>query len=83
MLVSEEQVDDYVLNLRGRLNYETKKARKLGFSNIQDYVRDKLTKEAEALEIRLNATPAIKPTYPKRVKRKMISYYILTTRFTA
>ena len=49
MLVSEEQVDDYVLNLRCRLNYETKKARKLGFSNIQDYVRDKLTKEAEAL----------------------------------
>ena len=70
MLVSEEQLHDCLLNLRGRLNYETKKATRLGFSNKQDYDREKLTKEAEALEIRLNATPAIKPTYPKRVKRK-------------
>ena len=70
MLVSGEQVDDYVLNLRGRLNYETKKARKLGFSNIQDYVRDKLTKEAEALELSLNATPSIKTAKPERVKKE-------------
>ena len=69
MLVSEEQVDDYVLNLRGRLNYETKKARKLGFSNIQDYVRDKLTKEAEALALSLNATPSIKTAKPEREKK--------------
>ena len=56
MLVSEQQVDDYVLNLRGHLNYETKKATKLGFFNIQDYALDKLNKEAEALELSLIAT---------------------------
>ena len=61
MLVSEEQVDDYVSNLRGRLDYETKKATKLGFANIQDYVRDKLNREAEALELSLHAIPSKKP----------------------
>ena len=56
MPVSEQHVGDYVLNLRGHLNYEKKKATKLGFSNIQDYALDKLNKEAEALELSLNAT---------------------------
>ena len=70
MLVSEEQVDDYVSNLRGRLDYETKKATKLGFANIQDYVRDKLNKEAEALEVSLRATPSMKPAKAKPVKKK-------------
>ena len=70
MLVSEEQVDDYVSNLRGRLDYETKKATKLGFANIQDYVRDKLNKEAEALELSLRATPSVKPAKAKLVKKK-------------
>ena len=56
MLVSEQQVDDYVLNLRGHLNCETKKTTKLGFFNIQDYALDKLNKEAEALELSLIAT---------------------------
>ena len=69
MLVSEEQVDVYVLNLRGRLNYETKKARKLGFANIQDYVRDKLIKEAEALELSLRATPSIKPAKARPMQK--------------
>ena len=70
MLVSEEQVDDYVSNLRGRLNYVTKKATKLGFANIQDYVHDKLNKEAEALELSLRPTPSIKPAKAKLMKKK-------------
>ena len=49
MQVSEETVEINVSNLRGRLNYETKKTAKLGFFTLYDYVKDKLTKEAEAL----------------------------------
>ena len=70
MLVSEEQVDVYVSNLRGRLNYETKKATKLGFANNQDSVRNKLIKEAEALELSLRATPSIKPAKARPVEKK-------------
>ena len=70
MLVSEEQVDVYVSNLRGHLNYETKKATKLGFANIQDYACDKLIKEAEALELSLRATPSIKPAKARPVEKR-------------
>ncbi len=59
MLVSEKQVDVYVSNLRSSLEYETKKVTKLGLAHIQDYVRDKLTKEAEALKVSLRATPSL------------------------
>ena len=38
MQVSEETVEIYVSNLRGRLNYETKKASKRGFFTLHDYV---------------------------------------------
>ena len=45
MQISEKQVEAHISNLRGRLNYETKKATKLGFSTLQDYIKDKLIKE--------------------------------------
>ena len=38
----------------------TKKAARLGFFTLHDYVRDKLTKEAEALEKLLQVTPTKK-----------------------
>ena len=68
--VSEETVEKiYVSNLRGRLNYETKKAAKLGFFTLHDYVRDKLTKEAEALEQPLQVTPTKKRIKSKPIKK--------------
>ena len=47
MQISEKQIETHISNLRGRLNYETKKATKLGFPTLHDYIRDKLTKETE------------------------------------
>ena len=67
MQVSEETVEINVSNLRGRLNYETKKTAKLGFFTLYDYVKDKLTKEAEALGKPLQVTPT-----KKRIKSKPI-----------
>ena len=67
--VSEETVESYVSNLRGRLNYETKKAAKLGFFTLHDYVRDKLTKEAEALEKPLQVTRTKKRIKSKPIKK--------------
>ncbi|MDB3962279.1 hypothetical protein N9427_03785 [Paracoccaceae bacterium] len=67
--VSEETVEIYVSNLRGRLNYETKKAAKLGFFTLHDYVRDKLTKETEALEQPLQVTPTKKQIKSKPIKK--------------
>jgi len=56
MQVSEKKVEIYVSYLRGRLNYDAKKAARLGFFTIHDYVRDTLTREAEALEKLLQVT---------------------------
>ena len=67
--VSEETVEIYVSNLCGRLNYETKKAAKLGFFTLHDYVRDKLTEKAEALEKPLQVTPTKKRIKSKPIKK--------------
>tara|TARA_B100001057_G_C22662163_1_gene876385 strand:- start:144 stop:392 length:249 start_codon:yes stop_codon:yes gene_type:complete len=70
MLISEEQINAYVSNLKGRLNYETKKAAKLGYSTIQDYVKDKLSGEIEQLQLKLCATPSAKRAKSKSAKKK-------------
>ena len=35
-------VEEYIANLKGRKAYEEKKSIKLGFSNFEDYVADKI-----------------------------------------
>ena len=69
MQISEEQIDAHISNLRGRLDYETKKAKKLGFSTLHDYIKDKLEKETERQEQQLQVTPKIKRTKTKKPKK--------------
>ena len=70
--ITDKQVQDFVASLKGRLNYETKKATKLGFSNIHEYARNKLAKEAEFVEQKLLETPSIKPVTNKVSKKKAV-----------
>ena len=37
-------------NLKGRRNYEEKRASKLGFASLYDYFNDKISKKQKALE---------------------------------
>ena len=37
-------------NLKGRRNYEEKRASKLGFASLYDYFEDKISKKQKALE---------------------------------
>ena len=69
MQISEKQIEAHISNLRGRLNYETKKATKLGFPTLHDYNRDKLTKETEKQKHRLQVTPKIKQAKTKPIKK--------------
>ena len=41
---------DRIENLRGRRGYEEKKAAKLGFASLYDYLEDKIAKETMAVE---------------------------------
>ena len=40
--VENSQIKEFIANLKGRKAYEEKKAIKLGFSNFEDYVADKI-----------------------------------------
>ena len=43
--VENSQIVEFIANLKGRKTYEEKKAIKLGFSNFEDYVADKISNE--------------------------------------
>ena len=40
--VENSQIDEFIANLKGRKSYEKKKAIKLGFSNFEEYLADKI-----------------------------------------
>ena len=44
------QILELIENLKGRRNYEEKKASKLGFNSLYAYLENKLMKEKTALE---------------------------------
>ena len=43
------EIKNYIANLGGRRAYEEKRATKLGFSNLYDYMEYKFAKKAEVL----------------------------------
>ena len=40
--VENSQIEDFISNLKGRKAYEEKKAIKLGFSNFEEYIANKI-----------------------------------------
>ena len=41
-VVENSQIEEFIANLKGRKAYEEKKAIKLGFSNFEEYVADRI-----------------------------------------
>tara|TARA_Y100000746_G_scaffold30732_1_gene23185 strand:+ start:375 stop:611 length:237 start_codon:yes stop_codon:yes gene_type:complete len=48
--MQNQEIIKIIANLKGRKNYEQKKASKLGFSSLYEYFEDKITKEKIAVE---------------------------------
>ena len=46
--MNNQQVLEIIENLKGRRNYEEKKASKLGFNSLYAYIESKISKEKEA-----------------------------------
>ena len=44
--VQNSQIEEFIANLKGRRAYEEKKAIKLGFSNFEDYISEKILNES-------------------------------------
>ena len=48
--MQNHEIVKIIENLKGRRNYEEKKASKLGFATLYDYLEDKISKKQKALE---------------------------------
>jgi hypothetical protein len=48
--MQNQDIIDKIENLKGRRNYEEKKASKLGFSSLYNYFEDKILKEKKLIK---------------------------------
>ena len=48
--MQNQEIVKLIENLKGRRNYEEKRASKLGFASLYDYFNDKMSKKQTALE---------------------------------
>ena len=52
--MQNQEIIKIIENLKGRKNYEEKKATKLGFPSLYAYFEDKILKEKKAVELKEN-----------------------------
>ena len=67
--MEDKAVLERISGLKGRLGYEEKKAKKLGFASIYEYMEDKINNENKDL-ISINKVN-IKPTKSIKKKKKI------------
>ena len=48
--MQNQQIVKIIENLKGRRNYEEKRASKLGFASLYDYFEDKISKKQKTIE---------------------------------
>ena len=48
--MQNQEIVKIIENLKGRRNYEEKRASKLGFASLYDYFKDKISKKQKAIE---------------------------------
>ena len=48
--MQNQEIVKIIENLKGRKNYEEKRASKLGFASLYDYFEDKISKKQKVLE---------------------------------
>ena len=67
--MEDKIVLDRISGLKGRLGYEEKKAKKLGFSSIYEYMEDRITSENNIL----NTVTEVNTKPKKLIKKKIIA----------
>ena len=70
--MNNSQVLEIIENLKGRRNYEEKKASKLGFNSLYAYIESKILKEkeAEAAKILEQSAPKEEVIEAKKSEKK-------------
>ena len=68
--MQNQEIVKIIENLKGRRNYEEKKASKLGFASLYDYFEDKISKRQKAIENEQKELEAAKADdQPKAAKK--------------
>ena len=68
--MEDKAVLERISGLKGRLGYEEKKAKKLGFASIYEYMEDKINNETNMINS-VNEV-SIKPTKSIKKKKKAV-----------
>ena len=58
--MQNQEIIQIIENLKGRKNYEEKKASKLGFTSLYNYFEDKILKEKKVIEDKKKESEEIK-----------------------
>ena len=68
--MQNQEIVKIIENLKGRRNYEEKRATKLGFASLYDYFEDKISKKQKVLEEQQKELEAAKTdNQPKAAKK--------------
>ena len=68
--MQNQEIIKIIENLKGRRDYEEKRASKLGFASLYDYFENKISKKQKALEEEQKELEAAKAdNQPKAVKK--------------
>ena len=68
--MQNQEIVKIIENLKGRRNYEEKRASKLGFASLYDYFEDKILKKQKALDEEQKELEAAKTDdQPKAAKK--------------
>ena len=71
--MQNQEIVKIIENLKGRRNYEEKRATKLGFASLYEYFEDKISKRQKALEDEQKELEAKKTDHQPKAAKKSCS----------
>ncbi|MDA9695130.1 hypothetical protein N9U24_01610 [Candidatus Pelagibacter sp.] len=71
--MQNQEIVKIIENLKGRRNYEEKRASKLGFASLYDYFEDKILKKQKAIEDEQKELEAAKAKDEPKANKKSCS----------
>ncbi len=71
--MQNQEIVKIIENLKGRRNYEEKRASKLGFASLYDYFNDKISRKQKAIEEEQKELETIKAEGQSAKKKKSCS----------
>tara|TARA_B100000524_G_scaffold31814_1_gene15774 strand:- start:926 stop:1147 length:222 start_codon:yes stop_codon:yes gene_type:complete len=71
--MQNQEIVKIIENLKGRRNYEEKRASKLGFASLYDYFEDKISKQQKAIEDEQKESEVAKTDKEPKTSKKSCS----------